>query len=109
MHKRAERDGTLAEEPEVVLGPVIGIGIERAKDPVTKRQCHSVGSIVLAQSVQISDRLRAQHLVIVQEHDAVVPALRQREATCLLHRRRPGYRDHPVGVAPCDPRRAIGG
>ena len=76
VHKRAERDGALAEEPEVVLGPVIGIGIERAKDPVTKRQCHRVGSVVRAQSVQISDRLRAQHLVIVQEHDPVVPALR---------------------------------
>ncbi len=77
--------GALAEEAEVVLGPVIGAGIERAEDPVTKRQCHSVGSIVLARALQVGDASGLS--VSSSSRNTIQVVAAPARATCLLHRR----------------------
>src|SRR5215469_4815714 len=79
MHDRPKIERAPAEEPDVVLRPVIGIGIEPAENPVAEWQGDRSDSIRVTRRAQIGDRLRAQHLVIVEERDPLVATLLQRE------------------------------
>src|SRR5579859_3224220 len=105
VHYRSKAYSALAEEPDVVLRPIIGLWIERSQDPMPQRQGDGVGG---GAGVQVGDRRRVKHLVVIQEGDPVVATLFQGEGARFFNRWRPWHRNHLVGVSPGNCRRVVG-
>ena len=99
MNGAGELHGAAAEQPDLVLGPIIRMLIVFAEHIVTRWQGVDIGARRGEFSVDEPDRLGAQAFVIIEEQDPFVPALGQGEGAGVLDRRRPGNRHHAVHEA----------
>ena len=99
MHGRGKLHRAAPEQPDMVLGPVIGPLIMLAQHVVPHRKLVDIGAGRNEFRLNEGQCLRAQTFIVIQKQDPFMGALRQGKRPCLFHGWRPRNRDDAVHQA----------